>query len=461
MASNQTVAVAQILRRVCTHRTVRQTDGQLLGQFLSRRDEAAFAALVRRHGPMVLGVCRRILGNDADAEDAFQATFLVLVRKAASLAARPVLGDWLHGVARRTSLGARRLAARRQAKEQAMARVEARGGGVRDDWLPLLDEALGRLPEKYRLPIVLCDLEGRTRREAAERLGWPEGTVAGRQARGRALLARRMARQGMALSAGALAAKLSRQAASASMPALLAASTVKAARLLAVGGTAAAGAISPQVVALMEGVVKAMFVSKLKMTITALLVAALLAASYGASAALEHIAHPGDPVKQTEHTALFDLVSDKEATHVAVADGAWGDPKTWDKGTVPGAGARAVIPGDRTVTVEAVHDKERVDWVRVDGMLRFDPAADTALKVVTLVGNVGQHHRDRHREGTRPRRQDRPTDPGRPRRARRGPAEARPLRPERRPDLARPGAHLRRRVRQPRHARRRPQEGRC
>src|SRR6202043_3788048 len=107
---------------------------------------AAFAALVRRHGPMVLAVCQRILGNASDAEDAFQATFLVLVRKAASLISRRVLGDWLHGVARRTALNARRLAARRHAKEQQMARPEAQGDDVRDDWLPLLDEALSRLP---------------------------------------------------------------------------------------------------------------------------------------------------------------------------------------------------------------------------------------------------------------------------------------------------------------------------
>src|SRR5437899_2920414 len=141
------------------------SDGQLLGQFLARQDEAAFAALVRRHGPMVLAVCRRVLGNAADADDAFQATFLVLVRKAGSLLGRSVLGDWLHGVARRTALNARRLAARRRTKEQAMARPEARGEPCRDDWLPLLDEQVDRLPQKYRLPIVLCDLEGKTRKE--------------------------------------------------------------------------------------------------------------------------------------------------------------------------------------------------------------------------------------------------------------------------------------------------------
>src|SRR5436305_15255081 len=159
------------------------TDAELLGRFAARRDEAAFAALLRRHGPMVLGACRRVLGNHADAEDAFQATFLVLVKKAASLTRRAALGGWLHGVARRTALCARRAGARRRAKEQARARPDAQGEAVQDDWLPLLDEEVGRLPEHYRLPIVLCDLEGKTRKEAAARLGWPPGTVAGRLAR--------------------------------------------------------------------------------------------------------------------------------------------------------------------------------------------------------------------------------------------------------------------------------------
>src|SRR5437588_5105857 len=115
MTANRTsMGIAQFVRALGTQGCADQTDGQLLSQFLCRRDEAAFVALVRRHGPMVLGVCRRILANAADAEDAFQATFLVLVRKAAALSARAVLGDWLHGVARRTALSARRACARRR-----------------------------------------------------------------------------------------------------------------------------------------------------------------------------------------------------------------------------------------------------------------------------------------------------------------------------------------------------------
>jgi RNA polymerase sigma factor (sigma-70 family) len=275
-ANRTSTGIGQFVRALRTRACADQTDGQLLSQFLSRRDEAAFVALVRRHGPMVLGVCRRVLGNAADAEDAFQATFLVLVRKAASLTARAVLGDWLHGVARRTALSARRARARRRAKEQAMARPDVQREAIADDWLPLLDEELGRLPENYRLPIVLCDLGGKTRREAAERLGWPEGTVAGRLARGRALLARRLARHGGAVSSSFLAAVLAQDAASACVPEALLHSTARAASLLAAGTGAATAVTSAKVAALTEGVVRAMFLAKLKTVTCALALTALV-----------------------------------------------------------------------------------------------------------------------------------------------------------------------------------------
>jgi hypothetical protein len=152
---------------------------------------------------------------------------------------------------------------------------------------------------------------------------------------------------------------------------------------------------SPASLELAEGVKRTMGMTKLKLAAVALLTLGALAGSRiltlrtpAQPAAHEHLAHPGDPVKQEEHSALFALVDDGRATHKAVADGTWGDPKTWDKKTVPGTGARAVIPKGRTVTVAAKHDRARVDWVRVDGRLRFDPKVNTALKVVTLVGNV-------------------------------------------------------------------------
>jgi RNA polymerase sigma factor (sigma-70 family) len=248
-------------------------DGQLLGEFLAHRDEDAFAALVRRLGPMVLGVCRRVLGNEADAEDAFQATFLVLLSKGHALAARPVLGDWLHGVARNTACACRRSRARRRAKERAAAKPEARAEPVADDRLALLDQELARLPEKYRLPIVLCELEGRTRKQAAADLGWPEGTVAGRLARGRALLAKRLAQRGLTLSAGSLAA---------CVPAGLAASTARAAR----------GVVPVNVTALVKRVLTTMLLTKLQRVAAVLLLVAILWA--GATGVLAYPTRPGE-----------------------------------------------------------------------------------------------------------------------------------------------------------------------
>jgi RNA polymerase sigma factor (sigma-70 family) len=163
------------------------TDGQLLESFLGGQDEAAFEALVRRHGPMVLGVCRRVLRIHHDAEDAFQATFLVLVRKGDTIRPREMVANWLFGVAYRTAQKARGRIARRRVREaqvkempepEAVAPEEGWG-----DWRPLLDQELSRLPDKYRVPVVLCDLEGKTGKEAARQLGWPEGTVSSRLAR--------------------------------------------------------------------------------------------------------------------------------------------------------------------------------------------------------------------------------------------------------------------------------------
>ncbi len=249
------------------------TDGQLLECFVTRRDEAAFEALVRRHGSMVLGVCRRVLRHPQDAEDAFQAAFLVLARKAASIRQRELLGNWLYGVAYRTALDARTAAARRRAHERQVSEMpepEAReSADIGDDLRPLLDQELHRLPERYRVPVVLCDLEGRTRREAARQLGVPEGTLSGRLTTARRMLARRLARRGVSLSAGALAAALS-QGASACVPSPLVASTVKVA-----AGGATAAVVSTRVVVLAEGVVKAMFATRLKSTIALLLMVGL------------------------------------------------------------------------------------------------------------------------------------------------------------------------------------------
>jgi RNA polymerase sigma factor (sigma-70 family) len=273
------------------------TDGALLDAFLRRRDGDAFEALVRRHGPMVLGACRRILGNAADAEDAFQATFLALARKADSVRPRELVGNWLYGVAYRTALRARGLAARRRGREKQVDKMPDAASAEPDDRGDLqaaLDQELSALPEAYRAAVVLCDLGGKTQREAARHLRVAEGTVSSRLARGRALLRRRLAGRGVtpAVAAGALAA----HAPAAGVPRALVRSTVEAAGRLAAGPPAV---VPPKVAALVEGVTKAMFLSKLKVMMAlpvALAAAAALGLAGGGAASGDD--KPGDPSRK-------------------------------------------------------------------------------------------------------------------------------------------------------------------
>jgi RNA polymerase sigma factor (sigma-70 family) len=257
-------------------------DSVLLERFLTQRDEAAFEALVRRYGPMVMGVCRRVLRNPEDAEDAFQATFLVLVRKAGSIAKRELLGNWLYGVAYHTARAARSAASLRRAKEaKAVARQQAPEESDWQDLLPLLDQELSRLPDKYRIPVILCELQGMSRQDAARQLGLPEGTLSSRLARARTMLARRLTQRGATLTGGALAMGLGQQATSAAVPPSLILSTVKAGTSVLAGSSAAAGVVSTHVAALSEGVVKTMFLSKLKIATAALLLGSVFALGTG------------------------------------------------------------------------------------------------------------------------------------------------------------------------------------
>jgi RNA polymerase sigma factor (sigma-70 family) len=288
MTTEQSRAISPNPGRAAPPEVPTPSDGQLLGRFVERRDEAAFAELVSRHGPMVWGVCRRLLGNHQDAEDAFQATFLVLVRKASSVVPRELVGNWLYGVAYQTALKARAVAGRRRTRERQVAEMpepQASEPELWNDLQPILDRELNGLPAKYRVPVVLCDLEGKTHKEAARQLGCPTGTLSARVKRARALLAKRFARYGLAVSAGSLAAVLAQQAAPAAVPSAVAFSTIKAATLFAAGQGTAAGAARAPAVALTEGVLKAMLLAKLR-GVMLLLLAALLAvgvalATYG------------------------------------------------------------------------------------------------------------------------------------------------------------------------------------
>ncbi|HKB01370.1 MAG TPA: sigma-70 family RNA polymerase sigma factor [Gemmataceae bacterium] len=225
------------------------TDVQLLGRFAASRDEAAFTTLVDRHGPMVWGVCRRLLGHRQDAEDAFQATFLALARRPGAVRRRESVGGWLYGVARRVALRARRTAARTRVREQRAAEArpaEAGAGAACRELRAELDAALAGLPARYRAAIVLCYLEGRTVDQAARELGCPRGTVASRLAHGRERLRARLSRRGLALPAAALTAFLLAGSAPATVPAAL--------RAAAAGLARSAAVRSPAVAALADGV---------------------------------------------------------------------------------------------------------------------------------------------------------------------------------------------------------------
>jgi RNA polymerase sigma factor (sigma-70 family) len=284
MATRQDNSIIRHLRRAALlHEAGDMTDGQLLERFLAMREEAAFEVLVRRHGPMVQGVCRRILCHVQDVEDAFQATFLVLIRKGPSLLPRHTLGNWLYGVAYHTALKARAAGWKRRTKERqaaAMSRSQAPAEEMENDLLPLLDRELERLPDKYREAVVLCELEGKTREEAARQLGVPTGTLSGRLTMARRMLAQRLRRRGVALSGAALATVLAPDVASACVPPALLSSTLKAAAALATG-QAAVGAVSSEVAALMHGMLKSMLLAKLKLSTVVLLTVATVGGSAG------------------------------------------------------------------------------------------------------------------------------------------------------------------------------------
>jgi RNA polymerase sigma factor (sigma-70 family) len=277
------------------------TDGQLLECFLTHRDETAFAALLKRYCPMVWGVCCRVLASYHDAEDAFQATFLVLLRKGTSVWPREMVGNWLYGVAHQTALKARATAAKRRLRERqvtAMPEPQTLPRNRRDDLLDRLDDELSQLPDKYRAAIVLCDLEGKTRREAAHVLKIREGTLSSRLTAARRLLAKRLARNGGTFAGGSLAALVSRATASAAVPRTVVSATIRTANAI-VTGHAAAGAVPAAVAALAEGVLKTMLLSKLKTLMVLVGLCGILAFGLGMSGA-SGFAQPAGAARKTE-----------------------------------------------------------------------------------------------------------------------------------------------------------------
>jgi len=268
-----------LLQRFGMGATGDPSDAGLLARFAAARDESAFAELVQRYGPMVLGVCQRILRDPHAAEDAFQATFLVLARKAAALDRQRPLGSWLYTVARNLALEHRTAAARRRAREKeaaAMATVVPHDETAWREVCDILDAELGCLPEKYRAPLVLCHLQGMTHEAAARELGWPTGSMAKRLTRGQELLRARLLRRGLTLSGVGLVA-LIRQNASAAVNATTVCQISRAAALYAAGeGTA--GLVSAQATALAGHAVRALTPSRWQLAAAVLLGAGVLGA---------------------------------------------------------------------------------------------------------------------------------------------------------------------------------------
>ena len=237
MAQGQLRSVVRYLRDLAGTPALEPTDRHLLDRFAAGRDEDAFAVLVRRHGPLVWGVCQRVLGSRHDAEDVFQATFFVLARRASAVRWRDSVGSWLHEVAYRLSNETRVKSARRRFHELAAAQVvrEPNPAGRDQDVFALLDEELHRLPDKFRAPLLACYLQGKTSDHAARELGWSLRTLQRRLAQARELLRMRLTRRGVTLSAALLLAVLTQSSADAAMPAALVAATAQAAVSFATG----------------------------------------------------------------------------------------------------------------------------------------------------------------------------------------------------------------------------------
>jgi RNA polymerase sigma-70 factor (ECF subfamily) len=287
MPQHREQPLLRFLPKIAARGPSAQPDAFLLQRFVNDADEAAFETLLHRHGPMVFGVCRRVLGNGPAAEDAFQATFLVLVRKARSLNDPERLCSWLYGVAQRTASKARAWSQRRrEITDSDLDPPQSSGDSATElaELRALLDQELSRLPEKYRTPMVLCYFEGKTHEQAARLLDCQRLAVAKRLSRARDILRGRLTRRGLTLASGAFAALLAQSATAGQAPNPLLQSTLKAAVCSAAGRATASGIVCAQVAALSKGVVQAMLIAKLKIALAVALTVAVVGISAGALA---------------------------------------------------------------------------------------------------------------------------------------------------------------------------------
>jgi RNA polymerase sigma factor (sigma-70 family) len=414
MASSPPTSVLHHLRKMIhTEQFEEASDAELLRRFRAQRDEEAFVALLKRHGQMVLRVCRRIGAREQDAEDVFQATFLVLARKADAIRNPTSVASWLHGVAHRLALEAKRQGARRRARERRAATITKVAPGTRVAWedlQALLDEALRQVPQRYRAPLLLCYLEGKTQEEAARQLGCPLGTVRSRIARGRERLKAVLERRGLRLSATALAAALAASDASAAVPPPLLHATARAALAYA-AGMAPAKLVSAPVAALLQRGLQAIAMAKFKIVASALVLvctlglgAAVVATRFFAgfpvaAAELEELSAPdadGQPSvqkaaddkaparadEQKAETHLRGRVLDSEGKPVAGAKlQLLGGSTPVDLGTTAMDGRFAVtIPRDRpNQFLVARAENAGIDFVHI---VPFKPNAPIELRMV-------------------------------------------------------------------------------
>jgi RNA polymerase sigma factor (sigma-70 family) len=316
----------------------RLTDAELLDRFVRHRDEAAFELLVWRHGALVLGVCRRLLPQLQDAEDAFQATFLALVRKAGSIGKREALASWLYKVAFRSALRARERL-KKSPPQNGVERLAVlpKGELAWGELAPILDAEVDRLPARYRTPFVLCYLQGKTNSEAAEQLGCPRGTIATRLSRARELLRGRLQRRGVTLSAGLLVT-LTAQELFAAVPHALIDTAVRTALAYA-GGAATAAAVPAPLLALTEGVLHTMFLTKVKLIAAACITLGVLGAgtsfvSYqalgawaGTASVPTSVGQRRDSEEATRQTDDADQLRQRLLIEIARADKAVSDSK--------------------------------------------------------------------------------------------------------------------------------------
>ena len=391
MADRAAGVAAEIRRLVAGGTVVAQPERDLRDRFVADGDEAAFEAIVRGRGPMVAGVCRAILADPADVDDAFQATFLVLARRAGSLRDGDGLGPWLHGVARRVALRARAVRVRRLGRERsdpvAVAAAPGRPtpGAEEREQVALIHAEVDRLPRAERSALILCDLEGLSHGAAAAELGWPLGTVKARVARARDRLRARLARRGVTLASAGLAATLASAATrAATLPPGLVAATTRAAVALLAGRLASAGLISLSVLSLTQGAARTMILSKLQAGVVALAVASSVVAVPSLIADQQPAGPPpagAEPVGPVVAPPLRDAVPVEAGLTPGLAE------------SIPLQVATAAVKviATRDLEHKMVYDDVRFAWYQRLATAEFDAAKTKGERIQAATGFVKRH----------------------------------------------------------------------